>query len=52
MALLTKTEDFMEMAQLALHAGYTAEGKAIVDKGFASGALGARRGSRPPQAPA
>jgi hypothetical protein len=38
---LSKTEEFMEMTQLALHAGYTAEGKAIVDKGFASGALGA-----------
>lgn len=37
---LTKTEDFMEMAQLALQAGYPAEGKAIVDKGFAAGALG------------
>ena len=37
---LTKTEDYMEMAQLALQAGYPAEGKAIVDKGFASGALG------------
>jgi hypothetical protein len=30
----------MEMAQLALQAGYPAEGKAVVDKGFASGALG------------
>ena len=28
------------MAQLALQAGYPAEGKAIVDKGFAAGALG------------
>ncbi len=37
---LTKTEEFMEMAQLALQSGYPAEGKAIVDKGFASGALG------------
>jgi len=37
---ITKTEDFMEMAQLAIQAGYPAEGKAIVDKGFASGALG------------
>jgi len=37
---LTKTEDFMEMAQLALQTGYPAEGKAIVDKGFAAGALG------------
>jgi hypothetical protein len=37
---LTKTEEFMEMAQLALQTGYPAEGKAIVDKGFAAGALG------------
>lgn len=37
---LTRTEDFMEMAQLALQAGYPAEGKAIVDKGFAAGVLG------------
>jgi hypothetical protein len=37
---LSKTDDFMEMAQLALQAGYPTEGKAIVDKGFAAGALG------------
>jgi len=37
---LSKTDDFMEMAQLSLQAGYPAEGKAVVDKGFASGALG------------
>jgi hypothetical protein len=37
---LDKSDDFMEMAQLALQAGLPAEGKAIVDKGFASGALG------------
>ena len=37
---LEKTDDFMEMSQLALQAGLPAEGKAIVDKGFASGALG------------
>jgi len=37
---LTKTEEFMEMSQLALQAGLPTEGKAIVDKGFASGALG------------
>ena len=37
---LSKSDDFMEMAQLALQAGYPAEGKAIVDKGFAAGALG------------
>jgi len=37
---LTKADDFMEMAQLALQAGYPAEGKAVIEKGFASGALG------------
>ena len=37
---LSKTEDFMEMAQLALQAGYPAEAKKIVEHGFASGALG------------
>ncbi|WP_247661369.1 tetratricopeptide repeat protein [Ideonella alba] len=37
---LTKTEEYMEMAQLALQAGYAAEAKQIVEKGFASGALG------------
>lgn len=37
---LTRTDDFMEMAQLALQAGYPAEGKAVIDKGFAAGALG------------
>ena len=37
---LTKTEEFMELAQLALQAGLPAEGRAIVDKGFAAGALG------------
>jgi hypothetical protein len=37
---LNKTDEFMEMSQLALQAGYPAEGKAIVDKGFAAGALG------------
>jgi hypothetical protein len=37
---LTGTEEFMEMAQLAVQAGLPAEGKQIVDKGYASGALG------------
>jgi hypothetical protein len=37
---LAKADDFMEMAQLALQAGLPAEAKAVVDKGFASGALG------------
>ena len=37
---LGKTDEFMEMSQLALQAGLPAEGKSIVDKGFAGGALG------------
>lgn len=37
---LETTADFMEAAQLALQAGLPAEGKAIIDKGFASGTLG------------
>ena len=37
---LAKTDEFMEMSQLALQAGLPAEGTAIVDKGFAAGALG------------
>jgi tetratricopeptide (TPR) repeat protein len=37
---MSKTEDFMEMAQLALQAGYPAEAKKIVERGFAAGALG------------
>ena len=37
---LAKTEEYMEMAQLALQAGYATEAKQIVEKGFAAGALG------------
>jgi hypothetical protein len=37
---MTRTEDFMEMAQLSLQAGYPAEAKKIVERGYASGALG------------
>ena len=37
---LSKTEDFMEMAQLALQAGYPAEAMTIVEQGYAAGALG------------
>lgn len=37
---LVKTEEYMEMAQLALQAGHAAEGKQIVEKGFAAGVLG------------
>jgi hypothetical protein len=37
---LTTTDEYMEMAQLALQAGVPAEAKKIVERGFASGALG------------
>ena len=37
---LVKTDDFMEMAQLALQAGFPAEAKKIIEQGYASGALG------------
>ena len=37
---MSRTEDFMEMAQLALQAGVPAEAKKIVERGYASGALG------------
>lgn len=39
--LVTKANDFMEMSQLALQAGFAAEGKKIVDQGFKLGVLGA-----------
>ncbi len=38
--VLSSTDDYMEMTQLALQAGYPAEAKKIVERGFASGALG------------
>ena len=37
---LSKPVDFMEMAQLALQAGFPAEAKKIVDQGYAAGVLG------------
>ena len=37
---MTAPSDFMEMAQLALQADLPTESKQVVDKGFASGALG------------
>ncbi len=37
---MSKTEDFMEMAQLALQAGVPAEARKIVERGYAVGALG------------
>jgi hypothetical protein len=37
---LTKAEEYMEMAQLALQAGLPAEGRRIADQGFKAGLLG------------
>ena len=37
---LTSAADYMEMAQLALQAGFAAEGQQVVDQGFAAGVLG------------
>lgn len=37
---MTKAADYMEMTQLALQAGFAAEARAAIDKGFASGVLG------------
>ena len=37
---LTKTEDFMELAQLALQAGLPTEARRIADQGFKTGVLG------------
>jgi len=37
---LTKTEDFMEMAQLSLQAGLPTEARRITDQGIKAGALG------------
>ena len=37
---LSSANDYMEMAQLAVQAGFPAEGKSVVDKGFAAGILG------------
>ena len=37
---LTATNDYMEMSQLALQAGYPNEAKKVVDEGYANGALG------------
>jgi hypothetical protein len=38
--LISSTDEYMELAQLALQAGFPVEARAIVDKGYASGALG------------
>ena len=37
---MKSANDYMEMAQLAVQAGSPAEGKMVVDKGFAAGVLG------------
>jgi hypothetical protein len=37
---MSAANDYMEMTQLALQAGLPAEGKQVVDKGFAAGVLG------------
>lgn len=37
---LSGADDYVEMAQLAAQAGYPAEGKQVVDKGYALGVLG------------
>ena len=37
---MVKANDYMEMTQLALQAGFAVEGKATIDKGFAAGVLG------------
>ena len=37
---LSSTNDFMEMAQLALQGGFAAEGKKIIDDGYANGSFG------------
>jgi DNA-binding phage protein/outer membrane protein assembly factor BamD (BamD/ComL family) len=37
---MSKANDYMEMAQLAVQAGFPSEGKQVVDKGFAAGILG------------
>jgi hypothetical protein len=37
---LSKTDDYMEMAQLSLQAGLPSEGRRIADRGFQAGVLG------------
>ncbi|GAP33679.1 hypothetical protein ABXN37_00660 [Piscinibacter sakaiensis] len=38
--VMNKASDYMEMAQLAVQAGFPAEGRQVVDKGYAAGVLG------------
>ncbi|MFZ2651720.1 MAG: hypothetical protein WA210_16605 [Burkholderiaceae bacterium] len=42
---MSAANDFLEMAQLALQAGLPAEGRQVVDRGFASGVLGKGAGA-------
>jgi hypothetical protein len=42
---LSKTDDYLEMAQLALQAGYPAEAKQVMDKGYDAKALGVGQGA-------
>ena len=37
---MSTANDYMELAQLTIQAGFPAEGKKVVDKGFAAGVLG------------
>jgi tetratricopeptide (TPR) repeat protein len=37
---MSSASDYMELAQLTVQAGYPAEGKKVVEKGFAAGVLG------------
>lgn len=38
--VMNKASDYMEYAQLAVQAGFPAEGRSVVDKGYAAGVLG------------
>jgi hypothetical protein len=38
--LMTQADEYMELAQLALQAGFPVEARTIVDKGYAAGVLG------------
>ena len=38
--VMNKASDYMEMSQLAVQAGFPAEGMSVVDKGYAAGVLG------------
>ncbi len=38
--VMESATDYMEMAQLAVQAGFPAEGKTVLDKGYAAGVLG------------